>query len=355
MRWPWVRRPENRSQGGYTDLILSAFESAAGTQSSIGQTAALEAAVGAVSRGFAAAVVKDAPGFVADALTPDVLCDIGRDMMRVGESMHLIDVDGGRLVLARCGQWDVRGGWRPSSWTVRVTVFGPSETLSRVVPYASVVHCRFASDRARPWAGLGPTGWAGLSARLAAGATAKLAEEMDALTAQVIPAPPGETPEDADDDPLGPLKASLVKAKGRGIFVESMRAARGGDHRDAPLGDWQQKRLGPAPDETLANLNDKAALQVLASCGVDPLMTGLARGDGTALREGYRRFERLTLAPLARIVTTELRDKLDAPTLALTFDSLRASDFAGVARALKAMIEAGVSPEAAAAILDIDI
>ena len=299
--------------------------------------------------------MKEAPAHVSAALTPDVLADIGRDMVRVGESMQLIEVEAGALKLYRVGQWDIRGGWNPATWTVRITVFGPSETLSRVVPYSSVVHCRFAADRSRPWAGLGPTGWADLSAKLAAGATAKLAEEMGALTAQVIPAPLGETPDNEDDDPLKGLKDSLVKAKGRGIFVESMRGSFGGDHRDAPAGDWQQKRLGPAPDETLADLNDKAALQVLAACGVDPLMAGLSRGDGTALRKSYRRYERLTLAPLARIVTTELRDKLDAPALVLGFDSLRASDFAGVARALKAMIEAGVSPEAAAAILDIEL
>lgn len=355
MRWPWSRAPERRAAGGYTDLILSAFETAAGAQSNVGQTAALEAAVGSISRGFASAIVKDAPDHVVAALTPHVLADIGRDMIRSGESLHVIEVENGELKLYRCGQWDIRGSWQPSTWTVRATVFGPSETLSRVVPYASVVHCKFASDKSRPWAGLGPTSWAGLSAKLAAGATAKLVEEMGALTATVIPAPPGETPDDADDDPLKGLKASLVRAKGRSVFVESMRSSFGGDHRDSPLGDWQQKRLGPAPNEALAELNDKAALQVLAACGVDPLMTGLSRGDGTALREAYRRYERLTLAPLARIVTTELRDKLDAPALQLSLAALRASDFAGVARALKAMIEAGVSPEAAAAILDVEI
>ena len=69
----------------------------------------------------------------------------------------------------------------------------------------------------------------------------------------------------------------------------------------------------------------------------------------------FRRFERLTLGPLARIVEVELRAKLDAPDLALNFDSLRASDFAGVARAYKALTEAGLSPDAAAGQLDMDL
>ena len=70
----------------------------------------------------------------------------------------------------------------------------------------------------------------------------------------------------------------------------------------------------------------------LPAVGVDPVLAGLVKGDGTLAREAYRRFERLTLQPLARIAEAELAVKLDAPDLALSFDSLRASDFAGVAR-----------------------
>ena len=116
-----------------------------------------------------------------------------------------------------------------------------------------------------------------------------------------------------------------------------------------------QKRLGPAPDEVLAGLHDTSAIAVLAACGIDPVVVGMVRGDGTLARETLRRFERLTLQPLARIVEAELRDKLDAPDLALNFDSLRASDFAGVARAYKALTEAGLTPDAAAGQLDMDL
>ena len=55
------------------------------------------------------------------------------------------------------------------------------------------------------------------------------------------------------------------------------------------------------------------------------------------------------------MVEAELRDKLDAPDLTLGFDSLRASDFAGIARSLKAMLESGLSPQQAGDILDLDL
>ena len=116
-----------------------------------------------------------------------------------------------------------------------------------------------------------------------------------------------------------------------------------------------QKRLGADPPTTLAGLHDTTAFAVLAACGVDPVLAGLRAGDGTLAREAFRRFERLTLQPLARIAETELAAKLDAPDLELSFNTLRASDFAGVARAFKALLEAGLSPSAAAEQLDIDL
>ena len=39
----------------------------------------------------------------------------------------------------------------------------------------------------------------------------------------------------------------------------------------------------------------------LPAVGVDPVLAGLVKGDGTLAREAYRRLERLTPQPLARI------------------------------------------------------
>ena len=54
------------------------------------------------------------------------------------------------------------------------------------------------------------------------------------------------------------------------------------------------------------------------------------------------------IRPLARLMETELRVKLDAPNLRLDLSPLAAADVAGRARAIKAMIEVGIDPVDAA-------
>ena len=354
MRWPWSRSVERRAS--YTDALVGAvFAQAAGTSTTAAATAALEAAAGAVSRGFSAATVEDVENPVADALTPSTMGLIGRDLIRRGESLFLIEVDRGGLALRPAGSWDVRGGHREADWMYRLDLFGPSGNVTRFVPSASVLHVRYAVDPARPWHGIGPLGWAALSGTLHAGTVAALTADMQAASAYAVPMPPGETPADEADDPLAGLKAAVVKARGKSVFVETTASSFGGDTRDAPRQDWVQKRLGANPPEALAGLLDSSATQVLAACGVDPVLTGLSKGDGTLAREAYRRFERMTLGPLARIVETELAAKLDAPDLALNFDSLRASDFAGIARGLKAMLESGLTKEQVGKLLDLEL
>ena len=355
MRWPWQQR-EVRESALFTDAIVAAIAAgASGTGAKASATAALEAAAGAVARGFAAATVEDVPAPVADALTPGVLALIGRGLIRGGESVFHIEVERGALVLRPVGSWDVRGPWREADWKYRIDLFGPSGNVTRFVPSAAVVHARYAVDPSRPWHGVGPLGWAALSGKLHAAAVAALDADMQAASAYAVPMPPGENTDDGADDPLAGLKSAVVSAKGKSVFVETTAGSFGADQRDAPRQDWVQKRLGADPPAALAGLHDASAVAVLAACGVDPVLAGLTKGDGTLAREVYRRFERMTLQPLARIVEAELAAKLDAPGLTLDFRSLRSSDFAGIARGLKAMVEAGVSLPDAAEQLDLDL
>ena len=76
----------------------------------------------------------------------------------------------------------------------------------------------------------------------------------------------------------------------------------------------------------------------------------MAGGDGTSLREAFRRFLHATLVPLADLVQDELRAKLDAPALTLNFDGLFASDLAGRARAFQSMVGAGMDVAKAGAL-----
>ena len=100
MRWPWARREKRDSGGDFSDAVVRLIEArAAGTAVDAASTAAVEAASGALSRAFASAEVVAAP-WVQEAVTPGVLAQVGRDLIRSGDSMHVVRVDpmGGRAV-----------------------------------------------------------------------------------------------------------------------------------------------------------------------------------------------------------------------------------------------------------------
>ena len=100
LMWPFSRHTEDRqATGGYTGIISALIEAqAAGTTQQASATAATEAVAGALSRAFADARV-DGPADIVEALSPRTLAQIGRDLVRVGESLHVIRMSGGRLRL----------------------------------------------------------------------------------------------------------------------------------------------------------------------------------------------------------------------------------------------------------------
>ena len=90
-----------------------------------------------------------------------------------------------------------------------------------------------------------------------------------------------------------------------------------------------------------------STIEILAACGVPPeLVSG---GDGTSLRESYRRLLHSTIAPLGRILEAELRAKAH-PGVGIGFDSLFAADLSGRARAFQSMVGGGMSVERTAAL-----
>ena len=90
MRWPWARREKRDSGGDFSDAVVRLIQAqAAGTAADASSTAAVEAASGALSRAFASAEVVAAP-WVQEAVTPVVLAQVGRDLIRSGDSMHVI-------------------------------------------------------------------------------------------------------------------------------------------------------------------------------------------------------------------------------------------------------------------------
>ena len=92
--------------------------------------ASLEACAGAYSRAFAAATVTPNDRPETRALTPAVLALIARDCIRHGESLHLITVTDGRVLLTPVGSWDITGDYDPATWMARCDVYGPTRSTT---------------------------------------------------------------------------------------------------------------------------------------------------------------------------------------------------------------------------------
>ncbi len=154
MRWPWQRGERRDSGGDFNDAVVRLIEAqAAGTAADASSTAAVEAASGALSRAFASAEVVGEP-WVQECVSPTFLAQVGRDLIRSGDPMHVIRVGiEGMVKLIPASSWHWEGNHDPDSWTVRATCYGPStsdlELASvgagvelRASPMSGRGHCR---------------------------------------------------------------------------------------------------------------------------------------------------------------------------------------------------------------------
>ena len=340
MRWPWQAR-EDRADSSYTDALVAAITANAGGQTTAfpTATAALEAAAGVVGRAFAAAEVR-APDATRDALSPACLSMIGRSLIRRGEILFLIRVDGDRVKLWPAASHDLAGGPDPDSWTYRLTVGGPERTHTYSdVPASGVIHLQYSRDPERPWRGYGPLQVAQLGGRLSSETVAALADESSGPRGQLLPLPMA-----GDDPSVDLLKSDLKRLKGQLATVETQQSMAPGA---AGSNDgWIARRIGADPPTALVQLHEIATREVLACSGVPPVLFA-SNPNGTAGREAWRQLLFATVAPLGRLVVAELALKLEGD-ISLAWDELRASDIASRARAFQSMVGAGMDPGKAA-------
>ena len=347
MRWPWSR-PEKRESGGdFADAVVRLIEAqAAGTATDASSTAAVEAAAGALSRAFASADVQGEP-WVREAVTPGFLAQCGRDLVRSGDSMYVIQVDRDGIVkLIPASSWHWEGSHDPDSWTVRVTAYGPSTSTTWHLPAEGVVFVRWGGTPSQPYVGTGPLSWAHTTARLQSETERSLADEAGGPLAQLL-AIPQDGGGDSEDDPLKLLKADIASARGRALLLETVAAAWGEGRAAAPQSDWKASRLGPQPPESMATLRKDTFAAVLAACGCSPAM--FDDSDGTSKREAQRIFLHGTVRPLGHLLAAELSAKLET-AVELNFDQLYMHDLAGRASSFKAMVTAGMDVGKAAAL-----
>ena len=338
---------EVRESQPFTDAVVGAIfaeasGSVAGDPSGL---AALEVAAGLYARSFASATIT--PSTVADVVGPDVRALIARNLIRRGESVHLIEVNSGQLGLIPVGSWDVRGPWRETNWWYRVDTFGPSGNATHFVPSDAVVHARYAVDPARPWHGISPLGWARSTSTLAAHLERRLGEEAGGTVAHVLPIPQ-DGGDGTDTDPLTGLKADIRNAAGGTVLTETTSAGWGEGKMAAPQADWQPRRIGANPPAVLPGLRADVFGAVLNACGVPVSLATDA--DGTSQRESFRRFLTTALEPIGELVAAELSRKLDTPGIRFDFTQTYAHDLAGRAQAFGKLVKGGMAVGEAVAV-----
>ena len=196
---------------------------------------------------------------------------------------------------------DVEGGPFPDEWDYRLTLGGPSRTVTYDhVPADSVLHFRYACDASTPWRGNGPIAVANLAGKLSAETVNALADESSRPVGRLL----GIPVDGADATTMG-LKQDIKNAAGRMALLETGDWSAAGDGRV----DLESRRFGAEPPASLVELADYASREVYSACGYNANLFGA--GQAAALREAWRLALFGVLAPLGRLVQAEIRSKLD--------------------------------------------
>ena len=334
--WPFGNKLETRAS--YTDAVLAALVGRAqgATLGIPTATAALEACVGTVGRGFAASEVSG-PEPIISALTPSTMELIGRSLIRYGEVVFLIDTQAGKLRLIPAETHDLEGGPFPEEWEYRLTLGGPSRTVTHeFVPAASVLHFRYSMEASTPWKGNGPVQVAALAGQLSAETVRALANEAGGPVGRLL-----GIPADGNDATVSALKTDIANAKGKMAIIE---AGDWGNVSDSKVS-LKSERFGAEPPASMIQLLSAASQEVYSAVGLNGALWG--GSSSAAVREAWRLCLFGVLSPLGRLVQAELQDKLE-DTVTLSWQELRASDLSGRARSVQSLVGAGVPVKAAA-------
>lgn len=341
--WPFARSQTVEYRQSYTDAVVAGILASAGGGNVLPTTlATVEASAGLWARGLASADVTPDGSLALAGVGPDVLAGVGRDLCRFGESVYMIDVNEHGVRLLPASSWSVSGGVSPETWSYALEFPLPSgRTVTTSRPSEAVCHFRYAVSSSKPWQGVPPLTWAAMTGRLAAGLENQMADEASGPVGSILTIPESTNPTEGEDatDPMADVRTGIAAAKGAPVLVETT-AGGYGDRSQAPARDWDAKRFGAAWPESVANARQDVANTIYSALGI-PLSLVTVPADGTGQREGWRRFVGATMSPLGRLVSHELRLKLD-PLAALGFSDLNAADVATKSRALGSLVKAEV-------------
>ena len=347
MRWPWQSAPvEHRSS--LTDQIVTALLTAAtggGARPALA-TSALETAATLYGSALASCEISG-PSVVTRALDATWRAATASELIRRGQCVYIIGadpVDG--LHLAPVSHWDVTGGPWPSSWVYRCERAGPSGTAWETRVSGEVLHLRWLTDPARPWAGVSPLQRAADTASLSGWIDKRLAEEASGPVGSFLPVAKYDADADADldaddaNDPLAQLRRDIGGARGQVLAVESQMAA-ADSPASAPRKDFVVQRFGANPPRDLVELREAVRRDIGHSCGVPRGLLDSA-ASGQAAREGWRQFISTSVDGLARRIEAQILDQLGVE-VAIDSAPLGGRDLLARASAFRRFKEGGLT------------
>ena len=284
------------------------------------QLFAVELAAATWARTFAAA---DLSGDGAALVTPSVMTMIARSLAIYGEIAFV--VRGMNLIPAH--SITVQGDADPATWTYRLTLPGPTDSQTAVYPASQILHFRIGTDPQRPWRGQSPLVAARVGAATASGLERSLQEGVRVQRMNIVAFSGRVTQHQLDQ-----ATASIRQRAARDGLVTVSAGADGG------LG---ISEITPDVATGQGDLRRAISAEILASYGLSAVLLN-EQAPATSLREVGRMLLNGTIQPIAKLIAAEVMAKTGTEII-FDFAKLRASDVAGQARAVGALVKAGVS------------
>ena len=321
----YVPKAPVESRDSLADRIIAARVARADGSAGLGDTAAVELASGLWERAFVSAD--------CEALSVELRAMMARRLLLHGEFVAYYGF--GQPILP-VYSWDVHGkGSHAGDWRYRLTMPQPDGSRTIRAMSTRVIHVRIGCRTETPWRGVSPLENARLSRQVLEALESRMLDEALMPVGAVMPVPkPGDT-----------LAADIAALRGRVLLGETMAGGWGQGDTARAYRDWEARRVGADIPDGNRQLRLDLQAAVLGAAGVP---SELAGARGSEAREAWRRFLHSTIAPIGRLVSSELK-RVGLPDM-ITFDALFASDLQGRARAMGSMVQAGVSPASAARI-----
>ena len=352
MRWPWKRTAGAAVEERGAGWISGRFAEALGHPFSAGEgpakiedTAAVEIVAGFAERSFLNAPISGAGASLLDA---PALALAARALVVRGNAVFGL-ADG----LARIAASYELTGDRPDpeSWSYQLHETGPTGTRTRTMAGSGVLHFRWRTDPRRPWRGRGLSEVAGLTTRTAAAAERQSGDHAAIRGHSLVPTPPqrfsSETAlRDAD---TGNIRLSEILSRSGGELVMVPGSTPISSGAVSSPRNFQASSTAPPGDQARNELRRDAMKDLLAAAGLPPSL--LMAGSDAAAREAQR-MAAAWLRSMAAVMASEIQSKTGL-VIDIEFP-LPPADTVSRTRALKGMVDAGVSLDDALSAVGLD-